>query len=150
MWISKREPRNVVVWGMTVIIARSFVPQGPLRITAGRTFWIMPRSTNQTSPRLGTLFLVVQHLKSHAGAFRDVVIRQWLTVEFNRGRFFANAPRQFPPHLALFRERQSFELLQNALSLCAHSGEHYSCRGKIASAWIAHSNRNGNLWISCA
>jgi len=38
------------------------------RIRAGRTFSTMPRSTSQTSPRLGTLFLLIEHGDCDAGA----------------------------------------------------------------------------------
>src|SRR5438876_11564508 len=80
---SNLDPRNVVVWGMTVMMSRSMAAHGPLKIRAGLTFSTMPRSTNQTSPRFGTLLLFVQRLERDAGALRNVVVRQRLAIEFN-------------------------------------------------------------------
>ena len=45
----------------TVAIARSVSAKGMLRMRTGRTFSIMPQSQSQTSPRLGTTFLLVEH-----------------------------------------------------------------------------------------
>lgn len=49
------EPRIDVVWPTTVTKALSESPAGTLITTHGRTFAVRPRSTNQTSPRLGTI-----------------------------------------------------------------------------------------------
>ena len=72
--ISNREPRRVVVCGITVMRLRSAEPQGPLNTRAGLTFSTIPRSTSQTSPRFGTFFLFVQSLESNPSAFFDVAI----------------------------------------------------------------------------
>src|SRR5208282_6326543 len=56
---SRSEPRKDVVCGITLMSARSESLHARLRIRAGRGFWTMPRSTSQTSPRLGTRLLLV-------------------------------------------------------------------------------------------
>src|SRR5205807_1969247 len=84
--ISKRDPRSVVVCGMTVMMSRSLSPQGPLRTRAGRTFSIMPRSTSQTSPRLGAFFILVEQVESHARSVRDVFVGERLAVDLGGSR----------------------------------------------------------------
>src|SRR5688572_12662624 len=65
--------------------AVSETPQGPLRISAGRTFSIIPRSTSQTSPRFATFFLLIQKSKHLPGAFGDIFVAQWLIAIQFRG-----------------------------------------------------------------
>ena len=45
--------------GITPIRARSASPKGMLITNAGRTFWVMPKSTCHTSPRLGTWLILL-------------------------------------------------------------------------------------------
>lgn len=92
----------------------------PLRTRARRTFSAMPRSTSQTSPRFGMLFLLIKHGEGDAGAAGNVLVRQRLAVEFD-GR---NAPLQFPPQHLFFRGREHFKLFQNGFSLRAHVPNH--------------------------
>jgi hypothetical protein len=51
-----------------------------MRIKAGRAFWTMPRSTNQTSPRLGTRLLLVQQGKGLGSNARQVIVRQGAVI----------------------------------------------------------------------
>ena len=55
VWVaaSNRELRELVVCGTNVTRARSTSSAGMLMTSAGRTFAVMPRSTNQISPRFG-------------------------------------------------------------------------------------------------
>ena len=76
----------------------------------------MPRSTSQTSPRFGVLFLLIKHGEGDAGAAGNVPVRQWLAVEFD-GR---NAPLQFPPQPLFFRGRERLKLFQNGFNRRAH------------------------------
>ena len=50
---SNRDPRVLVVWGATVLSARSLSSARTLTTRQGRTFATMPRSTSQTSLRSG-------------------------------------------------------------------------------------------------
>src|ERR1017187_5046328 len=111
---------------MTVMTSRSVAPQGPLRTRAGRTFSAMPRSTSQTSPRFGMLFLLIEHGEGDAGAAGDVLVRQRLAVEFNG----CNAALQFLPQCLLFSGRERLKLFQNGFSLRAHAPNHKRAAGK--------------------
>ena len=58
--ISYCEPRRAVVCGRTVYSDRSASANGALRTSTGRVFSIIPKSASQTSPRVGTAFLLVK------------------------------------------------------------------------------------------
>jgi len=121
-WISNREPRSVVVWGITVIISRSFASQGPLNTSAGRTFSTMPGSTNQTSPRAGPFLLLVQHLESDARALLDVFVRQRLAIKLPGSR---RGPRsdalpQLLQQRVLIADGQCPDFVQNGPGFLTH------------------------------
>src|SRR2546425_1022436 len=97
--------------GTTVIKTRSVSLKERFRIRPGRTFCAMPKSTIQTSPRLGTVFLLIQQGKTLGGSSDQFLVRQ-------RSVFFRNyaAGDRFV-NIPLFGARQSLELLQNGLGL---------------------------------
>src|ERR1039458_8988824 len=112
---------------MTVMTSRSVAPQGPLRMSAGRTFSTMPKSTSQTSPRFAMRFLLIKHGKGDAGAAGNVLVRQRLAVEFD-GR---NPPLQFPPQLLFFSGRERLKLFQNRFGLRAPVPNHNRARAVV-------------------
>ena len=62
---------------MTPISARSSSAYGTLITKAGQTFWVMPKSTCQTSPRSGTLRLLLVERPEHPGCQGGkIVVRQ--------------------------------------------------------------------------
>jgi hypothetical protein len=105
-----------------VIRSRSFDSQGPLKTNAGRTFSTMPRSTNQTSPRFGTLLFLVEHLEGNTSALLNVFVCQRLAVKFpgSRRSKSSDALPQLLPYRALFGERQRSNLLQHSLGFRTH------------------------------
>lgn len=70
------EPRMAVVCGITPIRARSASANGMLITTAGLTFWVMPKSTCHTSPRLGTrgALLLVERTERGSRQGGEVVV----------------------------------------------------------------------------
>ena len=150
MLISNREPRSVVVWGITVIMSRSFASHGPLKTNAGRTFSTMPRSTNQTSPRPGTLLLFVKHLESHARALLNVFVRQGFAIKLpgNWRGPFSDALLQVPQQRLLIADGQCPDLFQHNLCFRAHAFRIYPHRLKIASGIIDIPSGRAMLWQS--
>lgn len=72
---SNCEPRVAVVCGMTPRSARLAFAYGILMAKAGRTFWVMPKSTCQTSPRSGTLsVLLLVELPERSGGERSEIV----------------------------------------------------------------------------
>ena len=86
---SKREPRIAVVCGTTAMSARSESSYGTLITRAGRTFWVIPKSTCQTSPRLATArsrFLRVQDAECLRRYSCEVILSQVLCHWNARGK----------------------------------------------------------------
>src|ERR1035437_9799357 len=108
--------------------ARSDSLNARLRIRAGRAFWTMPRSTSQTSPRLGTRLLLVEQGKSLGSNGRQVIVRQRAVITGSHGA----SDRLV--HGVLLVTRQASEPLQHRLCLCAHALKTYPFGVKRASA----------------
>lgn len=111
---------------MTVMSARSAVLKERFRITAGRDFCARPRSTIQTSPRLGTSFLLVYQCK---GLRRDgsqfVIGKRTIILR-------SDSACNSLIHAQLFSAREPFKSVQNCLRLTARRLK-LGCRGRIAS-----------------
>src|ERR1700722_10253877 len=114
MAISRSEPRKLVVWEMTLIKARSVSRNARLRIRAGRIFWAIPKSTSQTSPRLGTVLLFVQKSEALGGDRSQVVVRQWAIIR----RCYLAGNRLI--YGQLIEARQSAKLINDRFGFAAH------------------------------
>jgi len=114
--ISNRDPLRAVVRGMTVIRARSESENGTLMSSAGRTFSAMPRSTSQTSPRLGIGFLPVQKGEGLRGQLGQCFIGD-VTIIQVAGQL-DDLVAQFPQVLRW----QGLDFLQQSLGGDAHVG----------------------------
>ena len=66
---------------------------------------------------------LVERREGDPGAFGDILVRQWLTVELP-GRPGGESSLQFPAQLPLLVRGQSFELFQNRQGLRAHPLNH--------------------------
>jgi hypothetical protein len=98
----------------------------------------MPRSTNQTSPRPGTLLLFVKHLESDARALLNVFVRQGFAIKLpgNRRGLLSDALLQVPQQRMLIADGQCPDLFQHNLCFRAHTFKIYAHRLKIASGII--------------
>lgn len=65
------------------IRARSLSPNATLRISAGRTFSAMPRSSSQTSPRTGFIFLCIKHSEERIRRVSGFFVVQRARIERN-------------------------------------------------------------------
>ncbi len=112
--ISKDDPRRLVVWGITVISARSRLPKATLTMSAGRALPVMPKSMSQTSPRSGVGIFFVEGLKQNGRGGADLCIFKRSGIERQ------GAAQQFFCERALLFSRQMFEGVEQGRGLAGH------------------------------
>jgi hypothetical protein len=123
---SNCEPRSVVVCKTTVAKARSVSVKGTLRTRTGRTFATMPQSNNQTSPRLGGTFFLMEHCCQRVACGSNRVIIERPRVPRRQMAHY------FSHELLLFFDWQRLELGKQFCRSSAHSGKEYCTKSIVA------------------
>src|SRR5437016_10980243 len=123
---SNREPRSVVVLKTTLAKARSVSVKGTLRTRTGRTFATIPQSNNQTSPRLGGTFLLIEHCCQRVACGSNRVIIERPRVPRRQ------VVHYFSHELLLLLDWQRLELGRQFCCSSAHSGKEYCTKSIVA------------------
>lgn len=140
---SNRELRELVVCGTKVASARSTSSAGMLMTSAGRTLAVMPRSTNQISPRFGLTALLapVQPVEEPINRGNQVrVLREIVRLQ-------CRPAEEFREYGGLFGLGQLVEVSEHLPGRLGHGFRVASCdrgvkySGDSRSLTIAHHPR---------